>query len=330
MLITFYILAFNHEDMIVDAINAALAQTYSPLQIIVSDDCSTDSTWEVIQKTVSSYKGPHRVETRRNDVNLGISLHINALWKECSGEWIIASAGDDTSLPTRVEKIADAVKCNPNIKLIQSWLNEVDENDNLLEINRLGVDADGRGGVLFSIQDRLAGKAYAPHGAAMAYSREVFDLFDPLPGNVIFEDNIVNVRAELLGVAMVLPIALVNHKNHSGQITRNYGRIPGRIREIRRTRRLTSDINSSQQNLDDVMQTTDLEQDLRQLLEKIYKENISKVRQKKIAVIGLWPFKLIPLCILIYKNSRRIISNDDLMRAVMPYFFYRIARKIRG
>ena len=95
MLISFYILAYNHENMIADAINAALAQTYSPLQIIISDDCSTDSTWEIIQKTVSSYNGPHKVEIRRNAVNLGISVHINALWKECSGEWIIASAGDD-------------------------------------------------------------------------------------------------------------------------------------------------------------------------------------------------------------------------------------------
>ena len=86
MLVTFYILTYNHVDIISDAINAALAQTYSPLQIIVSDDCSTDATWEVIKNTVSLYTGPHKVEIRRNAVNLGISAHINALWKECSAK----------------------------------------------------------------------------------------------------------------------------------------------------------------------------------------------------------------------------------------------------
>lgn len=328
MLATFYILAFNHEDMIADAINAAFAQTYSPLQIIISDDCSTDSTWEVIQRTVSSYKGPHRVETRRNVVNLGISLHINALWKECLGEWIIASAGDDTSLPTRVEKIVDAVKYNPNIKLIQSWLNEVDEKGNFLEINRLGVDTAGGDKVLFSIDDRLAGKAYAAHGAAMAYSRDIFDLFEPLPKNVIFEDNIVNIRAELLGVTMVLTTALVNHKNHPGQITRTQTIISSTTREKRRALRLTSDINSTHQNLKDIRRALYLSREHRQVLEDIYLEKFTNLQQKKIAVIGRWPLKLISLCRLIGKKSEIILSNDDLMRAVMPYVVYRLAKKI--
>jgi glycosyltransferase involved in cell wall biosynthesis len=330
MLVSFYILAYNHENMIADAIKAALAQTYSPLQIIISDDCSTDSTWEVINRTITSYTGPHDLIIRRNVKNLGIAAHINALWQKCEGDWIIASAGDDTSLPKRVEIIMDAIRINKNVKLVQSWLNEVDENNNLLTINELGVKAVDADPIFFSIQERLVGASYAPHGAAMAYAREIFSAFDPIPEDVIFEDNIINFRAELLGVAMVLPVSLVNHKNHLGQITRNHGSIPSRIREIRRVRRLVSDISTSRQNLQDLGRVFNFSKEDKKALERLCMKEFAEARLRKSAIIGLWPFKLLSLCRLFLMNSMRALSNDDLMRAILPYFVYRSAKNFRN
>ena len=49
-LISFLLLTYNQENYIQDAINGALAQTYSPLEIIISDDCSTDGTYKKIEE----------------------------------------------------------------------------------------------------------------------------------------------------------------------------------------------------------------------------------------------------------------------------------------
>lgn len=136
MLVSFYILTFNHERYISDAISAALRQMYSPLEIIISDDCSTDRTWEIIQSRIAGYQGPHRLIARRNTDNLGISAHINALWQVCSGEWIVASAGDDASVPDWVERIMVCVKARPDIKLHQSWLSETDSELNIQETTK--------------------------------------------------------------------------------------------------------------------------------------------------------------------------------------------------
>src|SRR5690606_870089 len=60
-LVTFAVLAYQQEDLIRQAIEAAFAQTYSPLEIILSDDGSGDRTFEVIERMAAAYDGPHSV-----------------------------------------------------------------------------------------------------------------------------------------------------------------------------------------------------------------------------------------------------------------------------
>ena len=64
-LITFALMAYNQEQLIEEAVAGALAQTYSPLEIILSDDCSTDRTFEIMEEMADEYKGPHSVSIRR-------------------------------------------------------------------------------------------------------------------------------------------------------------------------------------------------------------------------------------------------------------------------
>ena len=71
-LITFALFAYNQEAYVREAIEGAFAQTYEPLEIILSDDCSTDRTFEIMQEMAAAYRGPHRVRVNLNPVNLGV------------------------------------------------------------------------------------------------------------------------------------------------------------------------------------------------------------------------------------------------------------------
>ena len=49
-LVTFALFAYNQEAFIREAVASALSQTYEPLEIILSDDCSTDRTFAIMQE----------------------------------------------------------------------------------------------------------------------------------------------------------------------------------------------------------------------------------------------------------------------------------------
>jgi glycosyltransferase involved in cell wall biosynthesis len=99
-LVTFAVFAYNQEQFIREAVEGALAQTYSPLEVILSDDASPDRTFEIMQQVASQYRGPHRVILNRNSTNR-LTGHVNALGTRCTASSYLA-AGDDTPVGSRI------------------------------------------------------------------------------------------------------------------------------------------------------------------------------------------------------------------------------------
>lgn len=176
------------------AISAALAQTYSPLEIILSDDCSTDRTFQIIQEAASGYRGPHRVIARRNDKNVNIAGHVNAAALVASGELIVLAAADDVSVPVRTERLVRrwSEMGRPPVVLCSDF-EPIDRSSRpvLLRSERvhrgpftLEAMADGDIGVL---------------GATTAVSRSVFEAFVPMDAAVRHEDRVLPFRALLAG-----------------------------------------------------------------------------------------------------------------------------------
>lgn len=105
--VSFVLFAYNQERFIREAVEGALAQTCSPLEIILSDDCSSDRTFAIMQEMCASYHGPHAVRLNRNEANLGIIAHYNKVCKLATGQLLVLAAGDDLSLPQRTQRIMD-------------------------------------------------------------------------------------------------------------------------------------------------------------------------------------------------------------------------------
>jgi len=101
-LVTMLIITYNQEEYIRDAIHGAFSQTYSPLEIIISDDFSQDRTFDIIQEEVAAYDGPHKITVNRNEQNLGIVQHVNhVVFNVVNSEYIVLAAGDDVALDNR-------------------------------------------------------------------------------------------------------------------------------------------------------------------------------------------------------------------------------------
>lgn len=91
---TIIIITYNQEDLISRSLDSIICQREFVYEIIVSDDCSTDKTWEVILEYQKKY--PNIIRPFRNSTNLGIFGNIEGTWSKVSGDVIWFLAGDDT------------------------------------------------------------------------------------------------------------------------------------------------------------------------------------------------------------------------------------------
>lgn len=91
-LISVVIPVYNHEKFIAQSLESVISQTYSNLQILVSDDKSSDNSLNIIEQYAAKDK---RIEILRHDTNLGICGNFNSLFDAVKGEFVAFFSGDD-------------------------------------------------------------------------------------------------------------------------------------------------------------------------------------------------------------------------------------------
>jgi glycosyltransferase involved in cell wall biosynthesis len=83
---------FNQERLIAESIESALRQDYPNLEIIVSDDCSSDNTYDVVKQ----YLADERLVYFKNETNLGrVANYRKTLYERVTGKWALNLDGDD-------------------------------------------------------------------------------------------------------------------------------------------------------------------------------------------------------------------------------------------
>jgi len=101
--VTIMIPTYNQESFIEEAVNSALMQTYSNLEVIVGDDASTDRTADIVSNIDDK-----RLKLIRNTCNLGRTKNYrNILYHHATGDYVVNLDGDDYY--TDPEFIAEAV-----------------------------------------------------------------------------------------------------------------------------------------------------------------------------------------------------------------------------
>lgn len=197
-LVTFALFAYNQEKYIREAVEGAFSQTYEPLEIILSDDCSSDRTFEIMQEMVAGYKGSHKVFLSRNKNNLNIGQHVNIIANMANGQLIVLAAGDDISVKTRVGMIVDCwLGSEKNFGLICSDYQPIDSESKFAS---LGNEVAYKGPHL--IEQHARGNLRVL-GATVAVAREIFSCFPPLSPAVTHEDRVLPFRALLLGKKVI-------------------------------------------------------------------------------------------------------------------------------
>lgn len=120
-LVSVVMAAYNSEKYIRQAIESILHQTYRKFEFIILDDGSTDNTSTIL----AEYADP-RLRIFRHD-NMGPAASWNKGIDKAKGEYIARQDADDISLPTRFEKQLNFLQSRPDIAMLGTSFEVIDD-----------------------------------------------------------------------------------------------------------------------------------------------------------------------------------------------------------
>lgn len=117
-LVSVALITYKQEGYIDECIQSALAQKVDfPMEIVVGDDCSPDSTGAILEGYAQKY--PDIVKYKRREKNLGMHRNWEQTIRDCNGKYIALLEGDDYWIDE--QKLAKQVKlmeANPDAAMI--------------------------------------------------------------------------------------------------------------------------------------------------------------------------------------------------------------------
>jgi glycosyltransferase involved in cell wall biosynthesis len=153
--------AYNCEKYVKKAIDSILNQTYSNFELLIADDCSKDSTKNIIDSYIDI-----RIKRLHNEANMGYLQASNKLFKECKGDFITFQDADDYSASNRLELLVDYLKKNPDYSCVGSNIIKVDDSNNELYITNFPLNDS-------EIKSRFADTKVVMTGSALLIKKEI-------------------------------------------------------------------------------------------------------------------------------------------------------------
>ena len=223
---TLFLLCYNQARTVARAVESVLAQDYPNLEIILSDDCSTDDSFELLRSAADNYGGSHSLKLNRNPENFGLIGHVNKAFDLASGELVVLAAGDDYSVPARVSTLVRHYLAEePRPLLIHSSVRKV----------RDGIPGEVWVPPVVKRSMRLLGMASADSiyiGATACVNRELYEIFGPIQHEGAFEDLVLGFRAALLARMSYIDEPLVHYTADEGISAQNNSKIGDRQRRL--------------------------------------------------------------------------------------------------
>lgn len=314
-LVSICLITYNQEKIVDKAVRSILEQDYDNLEIIISDDCSTDGTWRVITETVEAYRRmggrQNNVILNRNEVNLGIAANFCKVFKMSKGEVVINAAGDDVATPDRASKIAEAHVKFPDVTMFSSLYYSVFADGRVERPEERDVEFE----YVESDPNKVIGIIY-PLGATLAYTRNVYEEFGDMSSACWSEDWAMIARAVLLGKFVRINRPLIYYRKFDGVSTS-------------KSRGLERSIKINKQRLGAVEQVTrDIRHAQRADLADLITRQLraaEKIKCSILALDGEWVWERVPNAL----RHARLCRGDRrslliLFCSVFPRFIRRV------
>lgn len=126
-------ICYNQEQYIAEAINSVLVQqTKFNVELIISNDCSTDNTDVIIVELIDDYKKDIRIRYYNHDHNLGVKENFAWALSKVRGKYIALCEGDDYwTYPLKLQKQVDFLETNTEYSICFHAVKKYDQLNNI-------------------------------------------------------------------------------------------------------------------------------------------------------------------------------------------------------
>ena len=213
--ISIIITTYNGAKYLREQLDSVYAQTLLANEVIAIDDCSTDSTLEILEE----YHKKYGLIYFKNEVNLGVNANFEKGIKLCTGDYICCCDQDDVWFPEKNEilyrKMQEIENDGPCV--VSSRNTFVDAKLNIKHDTELKKDTcDYRDTILFHLSQ----------GASMMLNRKCLEYIFPFPDKEtgICYDFHIGYIVAMAGKKYDLKQSLMYYRVHENNITASFGK----------------------------------------------------------------------------------------------------------
>src|SRR3990172_1032368 len=116
---------YNEEKWAARALDSLLAQSYPNIEIIISDNASTDRTEEICREY---FRKDNRIRYYRNDTNMGMGYNFEKVVQLSQGKYFMWAAADDWWAPDFVKLLVEELESHPEAGLAMSAFHRYKES----------------------------------------------------------------------------------------------------------------------------------------------------------------------------------------------------------
>ncbi len=223
-LVSIVVITYNSAKYVLETLDSAKAQTFQNIELIISDDCSTDNTLSICKAWIEKNSRRFiRVKLLTLEKNRGISANCNSGVDDAKGEWIKLIAGDDILLPNCIEDNICFIKNNDQIEVLFSGVEFFgDSTLRDLEMDKGSIPAFFQKSALQQFELLLIkNRVLAPSAFLKKQIINELGGYDERIKNL--EDRPFWIKATKAGFKLnYMPITTVKYRVHSESINFNY------------------------------------------------------------------------------------------------------------
>ena len=208
-LVSIVLCTYNGLKFIDEQLKSIQRQTHSNLEIIISDDASTDGTFEWLKKEAALDK---RIKLYRNQPNIGVNLNFNKACSKVEANFIAFADQDDIWDEKKIEILLNEINKDDDVQMTYCF-SATFEKLNAPHLRSLKIinPFSGNDARQFFLHNTISGHT-------MLFKKQLLAAAAPFPVEVYYDWWLV-VNACSIGKIKAVPEILVWHRMHENNIT---------------------------------------------------------------------------------------------------------------